>query len=78
MTHRNEEINLKTFEEYCSNFERNQCSHCLEVNYLLQKYGFFECLQHKHIKVLLNNYNSYIQNNKFQGTPWNEKLERLI
>ena len=73
-----EKLYFKTFEEYCSSVEINQCSHCLEVNYLLQKYGFFECLQPKHIKVLLNNYNSYIQhNNNFQGTPWNEKLERL-
>ena len=68
----------KTFQGSYKQVAREFCSHCLEINYLLQLFGYEENLSEKNLKTLVYGLDDYISDTDINGHGrWTNKAEQL-
>ena len=68
----------KTFQGDYKKVAREFCSHCLEINYLLQLFGYEEHLSEKNLKTLIYGFEDYIIHTDINGYGrWTNKAEKL-
>ena len=68
----------KTFQGSYKQVAREFCSHCLEINYLLQLFGYEENLSEINLKTLIYGFEDYIIHTDINGYGrWTNKAEKL-
>ena len=68
----------KIFQGSYKQVAREFCSHCLEINYLLQLFGYEENLSEKNLKTLVYGLDDYISDTDINGHGrWTNKAEQL-
>ena len=68
----------KTFQGDYKKVAREFCSHCLEINYLLQLFGYEENLSEVNLKTLIYGFEDYIIHTDINGYGrWTNKAEKL-
>ena len=68
----------KTFQGSYKQVAREFCSHCLEINYLLQLFGYEENLSEINLKTLIYGFEDFIIHTDINGYGrWTNKAEKL-